>query len=340
MPGSKLSVRDEAKPFVLLAAILVGIAVNRLLHGQLAHLSWIANIGLFAVMYTVMAFVEISDVAVAFRKVKPTVLALVTNFVFTPLFAWVLGWLVLRPYPDLWAGVILYTLTPCIGWYLIFTDLAHGDVPWGVSLLPWNLVLQILLLPLYLWLLVGKVVPTSAGTLFASVALYLLAPFALGYVVRETLVKTRGRRWAYGAYKTFIGEVKMWALALLVVAIFAFQPSFGNLALARIGLIIAVISLFFVGLFILSLAVGRLFHLGYADTTTLVFTTTARNSESVIGVAAVAFAGHPLVLMAILIGPVIELPALLGLTRLMLWLRTRLRWPEPDEDAASLRTSG
>jgi ACR3 family arsenite efflux pump ArsB len=168
MPGSRLSVRDEAKPFVLLAAIVVGIAVNRLLHGQLAHLSWIANIGLFAVMFAVMAFVEITDVAVAFRKVKPTVLALVTNFVFTPLFAWALGWLVLRHYPDLWAGVILYTLTPCIGWYLIFTDLAHGDVPWGVSLLPWNLVLQIVLLPLYLWLLVGTVVPTSAGTLFAS----------------------------------------------------------------------------------------------------------------------------------------------------------------------------
>ena len=168
MPGSRLSVRDEDKPFVLLAAIVVGIAVNRLLHGQLAHLSWIANIGLFAVMFAVMAFVEITDVAVAFRKVKPTVLALVTNFVFTPLFAWALGWLVLRHYPDLWAGVILYTLTPCIGWYLIFTDLAHGDVPWGVSLLPWNLVLQIVLLPLYLWLLVGTVVPTSAGTLFAS----------------------------------------------------------------------------------------------------------------------------------------------------------------------------
>jgi ACR3 family arsenite transporter len=327
MAARRLSIRDQVKPFVLIAAIVVGVVANRLANGRLTNLAWIAEIGLFAVMFAVMAFVEVKEIAVAFSKLKPTALALLTNFVFTPLFAWLLGWLILRQYPDLWAGVILYTLTPCIGWYLIFTDLADGDVAWGVSLLPWNLVLQIALLPLYLWLLVGKVVPISVATLFGSVGLYLLAPFALGYVVRIALVRMKGREWTYGAYKSAIGEVKMWALAVLVVAIFAFQESFSGLGFARIGLIIAVISLFFVGLFILSLTVGRRFHLGYPDTATLVFTTTARNSESVIGVAAVAFAGHPLVLVAILVGPVVELPVLLALSRVMLRLRSVLRWP-------------
>jgi len=329
MAGRRLSVRDEVKPFVLIAAVVAGIVANRLVNGRLTHLSWLADLTVFAVMFTVMAFVEVKDVAVAFRKVKPTALALVTNFVFTPVFAWVLGWLILRHYPSLWAGVILYTLTPCIGWYLIFTDLAQGDVAWGVSLLPWNLVLQIVLLPFYLWVLVGKAVPTSAATLFESVGLYLVGPFALAYGVRLLLEHLKGREWTYGTYKSAIGEMKVWALAGLVITIFAFQASFGALALADIGLIIGVISLFLVGLFVLSLSVGRRFHLGYVDTATLVFTTTARNSESVIGVAAVAFAGHPLVLVAILVGPVVELPALLGLSRLMLWLRTRLRWPEP-----------
>jgi hypothetical protein len=91
------------------------------------------------------------------------------------------------------------------------------------------------------------------------------------------------------------------------------------------------------GLFALSLTVGRRARLGYADTATLVFTTTARNSESVLGVAATAFAGHPLVLVAILVGPVIELPALLGLSRLMLHLRQRLSWPEPEREPALAR---
>lgn len=325
---SKLSTRDETKPFVLVAAVLVGLVANRVVDGRLTDLAWISNVGLFAVMFAVMAFVELKDLGVAFRKKRPTMLALLTNFVVTPAFAWALGMLILHGYPDLWAGVILYTLTPCIGWYLIFTDLADGDVPWGVSLMPWNLVLQIALLPFYLWLLIGKVVPVAVGTLFASVGLYLLAPLALAYAVRTLLLRTKGRAWTYGTYKSAIGEVKMWALAVLVVAIFAFQQSFTGLGLARIGLIIAVISLFFVGIFALSLTVGRVTKLGYADTATLVFTTTARNSESVIGVAAVAFAGHPLVLVAILVGPVIELPALLGLAQLMRSLHRRWSWPQ------------
>ena len=324
---SKLSTRDGSKPFVLIGAVVVGIVANRVVDGRLADLAWISNLGLFVVMFAVMAFVEFTDLGVAFRKVRPTVLAILTNFVVVPAFAWGLGMLMLRGYPDLWAGVILYTLTPCIGWYLIFTDLADGDVPWGVSLMPWNLALQIVLLPFYLWLLVGKVVPVDVGTLFTSVGLYLLAPLALGYVVRTLLTRFKGRAWTYGPYKSAIGEIKMWALAVLVVAIFAFQSSFTGLGLARIGLIIAVISLFFIGIFALSLAVGRATNLGYADTATLVFTTTARNSEMVIGVAAVAFADHPLVLVAILVGPVIELPALVGLAQLMRHLHHRWSWP-------------
>jgi ACR3 family arsenite efflux pump ArsB len=105
-------------------------------------------------------------------------------------------------------------------------------------------------------------------------------------------------------------------------------------------MVIAAISLFFVGLFALSLTVGRRFHLGYADTATLVFTTTARNSESVIGVAAVAFVGHPLVLVAVLVGPVIELPALLGLSRIMLRLRHAIAWPGDEGRADEGRAQG
>ena len=104
---ARLSVRDETKPFVLIVAIAVGILANRLANGALVSLGWLSDIGLFAVMFAVMAFVEVNDVGMAFTKLRPTALALATNFIVTPLFAWGLGWLVLRAYPDLWAGVIL-----------------------------------------------------------------------------------------------------------------------------------------------------------------------------------------------------------------------------------------
>lgn len=321
---AKLSVRDQEKPFILIAAIVVGILLNRFVGGVVQELYGLVNVGLFVVIYAIMLFVEVKDVGKAFKKVKPTTLALLTNFMFTPFFAWFLGWLFLRNYPDLWAGVVLYKLTPCIGWYLIFIDLAKGDVPWGVALLPWNLVLQILLLPVYLWLLIGQVVPVDALTLLRSVTLFLFLPFVAGWLSRLALIRWRGQEWTYGPFKRAISEVKLWALVAVIIGIFASQSALGLGGLTRIGLIIFVISLFFVSMFLIGLIVGRVFHLSYEDTTTLVFSTMARNSEAVLPVAAAAFPGHPLVIFAIVLGPVVELPVLLFLSRTMLWLRERL----------------
>lgn len=324
----RLAVRDEAKPFILIGAVIAGIVLNRVAGGALHGFDWIVRVGLFSVIFSIMAFVEIGNVGRAFHKLKPTALAVTTNYVFVPLFAWSLGWLLLRSYPDLWAGVILYTLTPCIGWYLIFIDLAKGDMDWGLALLPIDVVLQIALLPVYLWLLIGTVVPIEVTTLVRSITAFLLLPFAAAMVTRVVLVRWRGRSFTYGSYKHAIGEVKLWALVAVVAGIFATQPRLENAELGRVGLIIATITLFFIGLFAIALIVGRVFRLGYADTTTMVFEVTARNSESVIGVAAVVFAGHPLVTLAILIGPIVELPALLLLTRVMLRLRRQWRWPD------------
>ena len=321
---SALSVEDKQKPFILIAAILVGIILNRFVGGVAQSLYGLVNIGLFLVIFAIMLFVEVKDVGKAFTKVKPTTLALLTNFVFTPFFAWFLGWLFLRNYPDLWAGVVLYKLTPCIGWYLIFIDLAEGDVPWGVALLPWNLVLQIALLPVYLWLLVGQVVPVDALELLRSVAIFLLLPFGLGWLVRSAVLRWRGKDWTYGPFKHTMGEVKLWALVAVIIGIFASQSALSLNDLGRVALLIFVISLFFVSMFVIGLLVGRLGRLGYEDTTTLVFTTTARNSEAVLPVAAAAFPGHPLVVFAILIGPIVELPVLLFLSRAMLWMKERL----------------
>lgn len=335
-PVRRISPRDEAKPFILVGAIGAGIIINRLADGAITGYGWLVQIGLFAVVFSIMAFVEITGVGRAFRKVKPTALAVTTNFVLVPLFAWTLGWLVLRDHPDLWAGVILYTLTPCIGWYLIFIDLARGNTPWGLAMLPIDITLQTLLLPIYLWLLIGEVIPVEPFVLLRSVAVFLLLPFAAAYVVRTVLVRWRGRSFTYGPYKHAISEAKLWALVAVVTAIFATQPTLETTELGDVALIIATITLFFVGLFAIALAVGRVFKLTYPDTAAMVFEISARNSESVIGVAAVAFAGRPLVLIAIVIGPVIELPVLLALTRIMLRLRHRWTWPDTVDPPAAI----
>lgn len=172
----------------------------------------------------------------------------------------------------------------------------------------------------------------DALELLRSVTLFIFLPFLLGWAVRTLLVRSRGREWTFGPFKQAMGEVKLWALVAVIIGIFASQSTLSLGDLGLVALIILVITLFFVSLFLIGVTVGRLANLGYEDTTTLVFTTTARNSESVLPVAAAAFPGHPLVIFAILIGPVVELPALLLLSRAMLWLKGHL-WKPADTPA-------
>ncbi len=322
--AARLSIRDEAKPLLLIAAVLLGIVLNRLLGAGVSWLIWVVQIGVFFVILAVMLPVEIKDVSKAFRKVKPTAIALLINFVFIPIFIWTMGWLFLRPFPDVWAGVILYALTPCIGWYLIFTDLAEGDVAWGMALLPWNITLQVLLMPLYLWFLVGKVLPLDLHALLTSVVLYLIAPFVLAYLLQRWLIARYGRDFFFGRVKRTLGEVKLWALVVVIVSMFASQRSVALADVGLVTLIIGVLLLFFLVLFVLALTIGKLARLPYHENVTLAFTTTARNPEVVIGVALSAFPGQPLVYFAIILGPIVELPVLLLIARVLLALRDRL----------------
>lgn len=256
--------QDRDKPFILMGAIVAGLSLNRWLADGIPALHWVVEIGVFVVILAVMLPVKVADVARAFRKVKPTVLALAINFLFTPAFAWAVGWVFLRPHPDLWAGVILYTLTPCIGWYLIFIDLAEGDLPWGIALLPLNITLQVILLPAYLYLLVGRIVPVELAVLARSAVLFLILPFALSALLQRWVIARRGREFFLGPVKRRAGQVKLWALVLVIVAMFASQRALGMVDLSLVLLIIAVITLFFVALFALGAGVHRRAGTGHA----------------------------------------------------------------------------
>ncbi len=322
---AKLSTKDKEKPFILIGAVIAGIILQRFIGKELPWLIYLTEIGVFFVILAVMLPVEIKDVGRAFKKLKPTAIVLFVNFIFIPAFSWTMGWLILRNYPEFWIGAILYTLTPCIGWYLIFTDIAKGDVPWGIALLPWNITLQVVLMPFYLYILVGRIIPVDILTLTRSVGLFLVAPFVLGYIIQKAIVKVRGRDYFFGLFKGILSEVKLWALVVVIISMFVSQRSLDISDINKVGLLIAFLIAFFLVLFLLAIIIGKSFKLGYEDTVTMAFTTTARNSEAVIGVAVAAFPGHPLVYLAIILGPVVELPMLLLLSRLLLGLREIIR---------------
>ena len=314
---SKISTKDKEKPFILIGAAVLGIIIQNILNTDFPWMTYIVEIGVFFVILAVMLPVEIKDVGSAFKKVKPTIIVIFINFIVIPLFAWSMGWLILKNYPDFWVGAILYTLTPCIGWYLIFTDLAEGDVAWGISLLPWNIALQIILMPFYLHFLIGKVIPVDFFALTRSVVLFLIAPFVLGFIIQKYIIKKKGREYFFNNFKSALGELKLWALVIVILSMFISQKSLAISEINDVGLLIIFLIAFFFVLFILAVLIGKLFNLGYADTVTLSFTTTARNSEAVIGIAVAAFPGHPLVYMAIILGPIIELPILLVIAKIL-----------------------
>jgi arsenite transporter len=320
--GAGIGLRSESKPLILIAASATGLAVNQRWPGALTNYDWLVRIGLFLVVYSIVAFVRIGRLDPRHLPPKLTALAITTNFVLVPAFAWLLGWVVLRNHPDLWAGVILYTLTPCIGWYLIFIDLAEGNIEWGLGMLPIDVILQTLLLPVYLWLFIGNIITVDITQLLTSTATFLLAPLALATLVRAVLERRLPKLTDH--YKRLVERSKLWSLALVLVAIFATQPKLATGDLPAIALITIAITVFFLGIFIIALIVARTAKLSYRDTAALVFETTARNSESVIGIAATAYPGRPLVLLAIIIGPALELPVLLALTKVL--LRIKPRW--------------
>ena len=219
--------------------------------------------------------------------------------------------------PDLRVGLLLFLVTPCIGWYLIFTELADGDTGLGVSLLDMNLILQILLLPLYLLLFAGQAVGVDIGHVLRSIGLFFVAPAIAVAVARQLLGARR-----IGLLQSNVSRfhLKTAALVVVIVAMFASQ---GDVVLDNPAVILKLLApmvAFFVLAFLAAVTVGRWWSLPHDQTALLVFTTTSRNSEASLAIAATAFAS-PLVSLTVVAGPIIELPLLVLMVRFLLGLR-------------------
>ena len=313
-----MSLLDRIQPILLIASIGIGLGLAHLLPHLAAALLPIVTIGVFLVIYFIMLGIHLRGVLQAFVRWKIIALAIGINFVFTPILAWLLGYLFLQYDPDIWVGLILYLVTPCIGWYLVFTELAKGDVELGISLLAWNLVLQIVLMPVYMKLLAGTIVKVDFVGILRSVLLFLLLPLILSVATRQVL------RWRSIAFQTVASRIRLPYLktATLMVVIVAMFASQGRILLSNPAVVIKMIVpglVFFAVAFGLALLAGRLFNLSYPETALLVFTITARNSEASLAVAVTAFTS-PLVALTVVIGPSIELPVLILILRAVLWL--------------------
>lgn len=316
-----LGILDKFQPLFLLTSIIIGLLIAKFLPSLANNLISFVSIGVFLVIFFIMLGIDIKGILNAFKKWKPTTIAILINFLFTPFFAWFLGFLFLRNSPDIWVGLILYLITPCIGWYLIFTELADGDVALGITLLTWNIFLQIALMPLYMLILAHKLVNLNIYSILYSVIIYLLLPFLLSRLIRWILIKSKQKvedfssRYKISYFKTII-------LMIVIISMFASQ---GKILFKNPTIVIKMILpglVFFISIFIFTTFVAYLFNLKYSEYALLVFTTTARNSEASLAIAVTAFSS-PLIPLTVVIGPSIELPVLIIILNILKFLKTK-----------------
>src|SRR5690625_1571632 len=274
-------------------------------------------------LYGLFLSVPIKDLKNALLNIKFASSSLMINFLWTPLLAWGLGAVFLSDHPALWIGFIMLMVTPCTDWYLAFTGIAKGNVALSAAILPLNLILQVLLLPIYLLLFAGVMETVEMSVLFESILLVLLLPFVLATLTRYIYSKVKNQEIFEKRIVAFFETTQIMFLSLAIVAMFASQGRnlFENIHVLL--LLLLPVLLFFMINFILGRIVSRFLKMPYEDSVSLNLTTLARNSPISLAIAVTAFPDQPLIALTLVIGPLIELPILAIVSQLLLLIRRR-----------------
>ena len=260
--------------------------------------------------------VPLSKLKNSFKNVKFTSTSLIINFIWTPLFGHFLGSLFLKGNVDILIGFFMLILTPCTDWYLVFTKMAKGDLPLSLSILPINLVLQIVLLPAYLILFFSSGNSMDYTQLMYSLIIVIVIPFTAAQIVKFILNNELNEKAA-----NLFSSLQIWFLSLAVFCIFASQGELPFENLDSVLTIFVPLILFFIANAIIDLLVSEKINFNYSEYASLTMTTLARNSPLALAIAINSFPGHELISIALVIGHLIELPVLYIVSKFCLWIK-------------------
>jgi ACR3 family arsenite efflux pump ArsB len=318
---------EKYQSFFILGSVVIGLILGQSTTVQNYAALFIVPF-LMVMLYGIFLQVPLSQLGNSFKNWRFASVSGSINFIFNPLLAFVLGFLFLRDVPALWIGFIMLMVTPCTDWYLLFTGIARGNVPLSASILPMNLILQLLLLPVYLLIFAGTIATIDSALLLESVLLVLFVPFLMSIIAKMTIPGLKGEYWLEEKIFPKLDHLQFSFLNLAIISMFASQgESLVQNPLILLKLIPPVL-LFFVIVFIAGQVVGRYLRFSYKDTASLNLTTLARNSPIVLAIALTAFPEEPLIALALVIGPLIELPVLGIISHIL--LRIRKMWVGED----------
>lgn len=317
-----MSTIEKMQTLLILLAVAIGILLGQFNIIHMYSENFIVPF-LFFMLYGLFLSIPLKEIKNGFRNLKFTATSLAINFLWTPLLAWGLGALFLSDAPALWIGFIMLMVTPCTDWYLIFTEIAKGNVALSTSILPVNLILQVLLLPVYLFLFAGVMKTVEFSVLLESIFTVLVLPFVFAHSTKFILRKMKKITILEDKLIPFFSSAQIVFLNLAIIAMFASQGKYLLENMHVVLLLLIPVLLFFSINFIVGQTVGRIMHFSYEDTVSLNLTTLARNSPIALAIAVTAFPDEPLIALALVIGPLIELPVLASISQLLLLIKKK-----------------
>lgn len=307
---------EKLEPIIIFTAIIIGLIFSNM-QTIAQNTGNLINIFLCLMLFGLFLEVPLNELKDSFKNTKFTATSLIVNFIWTPLFGYFLGSLFLKGNVDVMIGFFMLILTPCTDWYLVFTKLAKGDLTLSLSILPINLVLQIILLPIYLVIFFSSANTMDYAQLAHSLLIVIVIPFIAAQIVKFILNRDLKEK----ATDVF-SNLQIWFLALAVFCIFASQ---GELLFTNLDSVITIfmpLIIFFIANTIIDLLLSEKINFTYEEYASLTMTTLARNSPLALAIAINSFPGHELISIALVIGPLIELPVLYVVSRFCLWVKS------------------